>query len=59
MPDQRGEGAVYRAIAGVWREHFDPPLHTDPPAPERQKRAPRASLLVLDETRPRPPGGWR
>jgi hypothetical protein len=30
MPDQRGEGAVYRAIAGVWREHFDPPLHTDP-----------------------------
>ena len=26
----RGEGAVYRAIASVWREHFDPPLYTDP-----------------------------
>jgi hypothetical protein len=26
----RGEGAVHRAIASVWREHFDPPLYTDP-----------------------------
>jgi hypothetical protein len=29
MPD-RGEGAVHRVIVGVFREHFDPPLHTDP-----------------------------
>jgi len=26
MPDRRGEAAVHRAIARVWREHFDPPL---------------------------------
>jgi hypothetical protein len=29
MPDRRGEGAVHRVIAGVWRAHFDPPLFTD------------------------------
>jgi len=22
----RGDGVVHRAIASVWREHFDPPL---------------------------------
>jgi predicted DNA-binding transcriptional regulator YafY len=25
MPE-RGDGVVHRAIAAVWREHFDPPL---------------------------------
>jgi hypothetical protein len=25
MPE-RGDGAVHRAIAAVWREYFDPPL---------------------------------